>query len=431
MTLYPSHALFETLASPVNLSAHFFAFAADLSGALPLHAYFTMIERATRQYKKPPFGLESTVIDGEQINVTEQISLEKPFGNLLHFARDTDRHDPKLLVVAPMSGHYATLLRGTVKALLPSHDVYITDWKNARDVRRQEGVFGFDEYVAYMRDFITHLGPNTHVLAVCQPTVPVLAAISLMAEDNDPNQPLTMTLMGGPIDPGANETDVTRFATKYPLDWFEHNVIETVPMGYAGYGRPVYPGFRQLSAFLAMNPGRHAKAHVEMFNQLCQGDGETAAKREKFYDEYLAVADLDAPFYLETIDKVFQRRLLANGLLDIGGRRVNPAAISQTALLTVEGEKDDISAPGQTYGAHRLCSGLPAQMKCHYLQPEVGHYGIFEGRKYRAEIAPRITGFIQKMAENKGVSYSPYQGSVNQPNIYENIDGGTHPALAY
>ncbi len=357
-----------------------------------------LIGRLARRYDKPAFGLAETVIDGESVAVAERVIVEKPFCRLVHFTRATARHDPKVLLVAPMSGHHATLLRDTVRALLPDHDVYVTDWTDARLVPLARGFFHFDDYVAYVREFIRALAPDVHVVAVCQPTVPVLAAISLMAAEGDPCRPRTMTLMGGPIDPRAAETEVTRFAEKRSLRWFEMHVIQRVPNKYPGYQRRVYPGFLQHAGFVAMNPERHLQAHIDFFNHLVEGDGDSADAHRKFYDEYNAVMDLPAEFYLETIDRVFLRHELPRGEMHVAGEPVAPAAIESTALLTVEGELDDISGPGQTIAAHDLCSGLPADMKENLLVPGVGHYGIFSGRRWRESICPKVGEFIRRHA---------------------------------
>lgn len=405
--LYPVYASNEMFINPaINLMAHFGALNARAMHWREGEAICTMFERATRRYNKPAFGLTHTLIDGRKADVREEVALARHFGNLLHFRRDTDRHDPKLLIVAPMSGHHATLLRGTVEALLPAHDVYITDWKNARDIPASLGTFGFDDYVAYVRDFIRYLGPDTHVMAVCQPAVPALAAVALMAQDADPCQPLSMTLMGGPIDPDAAPTEVNRFAARHSLDWFKDNVIHAVPFGYEGFTRNVYPGFLQLSGFMSMNIDRHVTAHHDLFEHLCRGDGLSAARKADFYDEYLAVMDLPADFYLDTIERVFKRQLLARGELEVAGRRIDPGAIARTGLLTVEGARDDICAPGQTIAAHNLCTGLPPDFLYNHLEPEVGHYGTFEGSKYRAHIAPRIAWFIRHMGRLHGHEYS-------------------------
>ncbi len=361
-----------------------------------LAAAATVFERVTRPRGKPAWGLDEVSIDGKTVPVSFQTALETPFCDLLHVKRAGSFNDPKLLIVAPLSGHWATLLRGTVAEMMKTHDVYITDWKDARDVPLARGRFGLEDYIDLVRQFLTHLGPRTHLMAVCQPAVPALAAVALMAEDGDPAQPPTMTLMGGPIDVDAAPTVPVNLARQNPLGWFERNVVTNVPFRYPGRLRRVYPGFMQLTGFMTMNLDRHVNAHIKLFEHLVEGDGDSAAAHRKFYDEYLSVMDLPAEFYLETVHEVFQRRALATGQLQCRGRTVNPAAIRGTALFTVEGELDDISAPGQTIAAHRLCSGLADDMRFQYLQKACGHYGIFNGRRWREQIAPRVTGFIRR-----------------------------------
>ncbi len=367
-------------------------------------AGFELLHRLGKEYEKPGFGLASTVIDGNEVAVRERIALEKPFCRLLHFERalppDLASHgaDPRVLVVAPLSGHHATLLRDTVRAMLPDHDVYITDWVDARMVRLSLGEFHLHDYVQYCIDFLRHLGPDTHVVSVCQPTVPVLAAISLMATLGDPSLPRSMTLMGGPIDPRQSPTAVNDLATAKPFEWFERTVIHRVPGRYAGAGRRVYPGFLQHAGFVSMNPDRHAQSHWDFYLNLVRGDLEDAEGHRRFYDEYNAVMDLPADFYLETIHAVFQEFLLPRGLWDVplGGTmmRVRPADIRTVPLLTIEGELDDISGVGQTAAAHDLCSGLRSSMHQHLLAEGAGHYGIFSGRRWRQIIYPYVRGFI-------------------------------------
>jgi poly(3-hydroxybutyrate) depolymerase len=364
-----------------------------------------MSELLSKDYTKPTFGLTATSIAATKVSVTEEVLLDKDFGTLLHFKRDVNRNDPKVLIVAPMSGHHATLLRDTVARLLPHHDVYITDWKDARTVPVTKGDFGFDDYVAYVQDFIKAIGPETHVLAFSQSTVPALAAVSLMAEEGAEGQPLSMTLMGGPIDTRAAETGITRLVRGKSLDWFSDNMIAEVPEKYAGAGRLVYPGFLQLFSFMAMNPGRHQQSYLDLFKHLADGDDGKAGKIKAFYNEYLAVCDLPGKFYLETIQKVFLDQELAKGTMACHGKKVNPAAITKTALMTVEGGKDDIVAPGQTAAAHGLCPGLQEDQHFHYLQKEADHYGIFGGPLWREDICPRITGFIREIAARHGLTY--------------------------
>ncbi|MDE1152644.1 MAG: polyhydroxyalkanoate depolymerase [Micavibrio sp.] len=384
-----------------------------------LTASTEMSERFTKEYVKPDFNITHTDIGGKKVDVTEEVVIDNAFASLLHFKRDTKRNDPKLLIVAPMSGHFATLLRDTVKQMLPSHDVYITDWKDAREVPLSKGDFGLDDYISYVKEFITKIGTDTHVVAVCQPTVPTMAAVSRLAQEKSDCQPLSMTLMGGPVDTSAAPSDVTKLARTKPLSWFEENLIGKVPSTYAGAGRLVYPGFVQLFSFIAMHPDKHTDAHVEMFESLVKGDREKADKRKAFYDEYLAVCDLPAKFYLETVENVFIDQKLAKGTLTHEGEAVDPGAIRRTALFTIEGENDDISTPGQTTVAHRLCSGLAATQKYHHLQPGTGHYGIFNGRSWREEIAPRVTGFIRSTAAKAGVHYDEPNKAVVPPRFEE------------
>jgi poly(3-hydroxybutyrate) depolymerase len=355
-----------------------------------------LMQRLTRRYEKPAFGLSRTVIRGTEVAVTEHAVLKKPFCTLLHFERAARRSDPKVLVVAPLSGHFATLLRDTVRALLPDHDVYLTDWADAKMVPLSEGHFHLDDYVDYIREFIRYLGPDVHVISVCQPTVPVLAAISLMAAADEPVRPRTMVMMGGPIDARRSPTAVNGLATRKPFVWFERALIQRVPAKYPGFMRRVYPGFLQWLGFVGMNPSRHADAHWDYFHHLIEGDGESAAAHRRFYDEYNATLDLPAEFYLDTIRTVFQNFDLPQGRWRVRGELVNPAAVSRTALLTIEGEFDDISGNGQTEAAHALCENIPARRREHYLVPNVGHYGIFSGRKWRETIAPRVSGFIRR-----------------------------------
>jgi poly(3-hydroxybutyrate) depolymerase len=364
-------------------------------------AYAELFERSTRRFGKPDFGLHETIIDGSPVDVIEEFLLNKPFCSLLHFKRKTRRNDPKVLIVAPMSGHFATLLRGTVEALLPHHDVYITDWIDARQVPLSAGRFNLDDYIAYLREFMSLLGPETHLIAVCQPAVPVYAAIALMEAENDPNTPLTMTLMGGPIDPRISKTKVTELAETRPLTWFENSVIDEVPFYYPGAHRKVYPGFIQLTGFMSMNLDRHVGSHMKFFGHLVKGDGEPEAHR-RFYNEYLSVMDMPAEFYLQTVQTVFQNHALPRGLMkwrdpETGKLHdVDPGAIRHTAILTVEGELDDISAHGQTTAAHTLATNLPANRQYHHFQENVGHYGIFNGRRWRTHIMPRIRHFIRQ-----------------------------------
>lgn len=370
-----------------------------------------LFERATRKFGKPEFGLDHTWIDGHRVAVTETDIVDKPFCTLMHFKRATKRKDPRVLIVAPMSGHFATLLRGTVAALLPHHDVYITDWKDARQVPLKDGRFNLDDYITYLREFLSLLGPGTHVIAVCQPAVPVFASVALMEAENDPNAPASMTLMGGPIDTRVSKTKVTELAENRPLSWFENTVVHDVPAYYPGAFRRVYPGFIQLGGFMSMNLDRHVGSHMKFYHHLVIGDGDSADMHRKFYNEYLSVMDISADFYLQTVETVFQRHLLPKGQMkwrdNLTGQLVpvDPAAIRRTALLTIEGELDDISAHGQTTAAHDLCVNLPADRQYHHFQMNVGHYGIFNGRRYRDEIMPRIRHFIRRF--DKGADPVP------------------------
>jgi poly(3-hydroxybutyrate) depolymerase len=361
-----------------------------------------LFERVHRRFGEPDWGLKETIIGGKNVSVTEETIIEKPFCSLTHFKRNIKRNDPRVLVVAPMSGHYATLLRGTVEALLPHHDVYVTEWIDARMVPINEGKFDLDDFITYLREFMSLLGPQTHLIAVCQPAVPVLAAVSLMAADEDPNQPLTMTLMGGPIDTRISKTAVNKLAEERPLNWFENTVINAVPAYYPGAYRNVYPGFLQLSGFMSMNLDRHVGSHMKFYQHLVQGDGESAESHRKFYNEYNAVMDMPAEFYLQTIDTVFQRHLLPRGEMrwrdPLTGKlvRVKPKSIEHTALFTIEGELDDISSRGQTTAAHDLCYNIPQRKQFHLFQLKTGHYGIFNGSKWRKEIMPRIRHFMRE-----------------------------------
>jgi poly(3-hydroxybutyrate) depolymerase len=343
---------------------------------------------------KPEFGFESTIVDGKTVTVFEEIVLRKPFGQLKRFRREGIEGQPKLLIVAPMSGHYATLLRGTVERMMPRHDVYITDWRDAKQVPLDAGHFDLDDYIDYVTAFLTEIGPGTHVLAVCQPSVPVYAATCLMNADQNPCRPRTLTMMGGPIDTREAPTAVNTVATQRPLAWFEQNVIATVPFNYAGGGRKVYPGFLQLAGFMAMNLGNHMMSHYRMYQHLVDGDGESVDSTKAFYEEYRSVCDMTAEFYLQTIEDVFQQHKLPKGELTYRGRKVDPAAIVDTAILAVEGERDDISGVGQTKAALTLATKLSAKKKKYHLAETVGHYGIFNGRRWREEIAPVLEQWI-------------------------------------
>jgi poly(3-hydroxybutyrate) depolymerase len=355
-----------------------------------------LFERMTRRYGKPAFGLTETVIAGEIASVREESVWRRPFCDLLHFERTgvaLPEPQPKLLIVAPMSGHYSTLLRGTVEAFLPTHDVYITDWVDARMVPMSISDFDLDDYIDYLREMISLIGPGAHTIGVCQPAAPLIAAIALMEADGDPATPASMTLMGGPIDTRRSPTAVNLLAERRGVEWFRRHCLHSVPFPYPGFGRLVYPGFLQLSGFMAMNLDRHVNAHVEMFNHLVSGDGDSAEKHREFYDEYMAVMDLTAEFYMQTVETVFVRHALPKGQMTHRGRPIDLAAIRTCALMTVEGEKDDISGVGQTAAAHDLCVNIPDELKVHYLQKDVGHYGVFNGSRFRSQIAPRIADF--------------------------------------
>ena len=352
-------------------------------------------EHSTRQFGHPEFGHTHTVIDGAEIAVTEEIALARPWCALRRFRRAAERPcDPKVLMVAPMSGHFATLLRGTVEAFLPDHDVYVTDWTDARDMPALAPGFGLEDYVDTIMGFLRHLGPATHVIAVCQPAVPVLAAVSLLSAEEAEAAPRSMTLIGGPIDTREAPTAVNTFAKQHDLDWFRRSVIHRVPFGRAGFLREVYPGFLQLAGFMAMNLERHRDAYWQMFQHLVDGDGESLAGKRAFYEEYRAVMDMPAEFFLETIQAVFHEHRLPRGKLAHRGEIVDPGAIERTAMLTIEGERDDISGLGQTRAAHKLTTRLPEAMRMHSEQAGVGHYGLFNGRRFRERIAPMIKGFM-------------------------------------
>jgi poly(3-hydroxybutyrate) depolymerase len=353
-----------------------------------------ILAKARPTHDRPAFGIASVPVDGREVDVFERPALSTPFGTLLHFAKPSVLGQPRVLVVGPMSGHFTTLIRPTIKTLLADHDVYAIDWHNARNIPVEHGAFGLDEYIEHVMDALRHLGPDTHVLAVCQPAVPVLAAVALLAEDDDPAQPASVTLMAGPIDTRINPNRVNTSACGKPLSWFERRVVDTVPRRYAGAGRRVYPGVVQLTAFMSMNPKRHLGAHARLYRDLVAGNTAAAAHTRAFYDEYGAVMDVPAEFYLETVGRIFQQHELPQGRFTWRGRRVDPGAIRNTALLTVEGANDDICSPGQTEAAHRLCTGIPAERKHHHLQNGVGHYGVFSGSRWEAEIYPVVRSFI-------------------------------------
>jgi poly(3-hydroxybutyrate) depolymerase len=380
-----------------------------------------VFEGLTRRYGKPEFGIKETKVHGLSVPVKEEIVLKKTFCNLLHFNRDESvvgkRYDPKVLLVAPMSGHYATLLRGTVESMIPEHEVYITDWADARDVPLYEGSFGLAEFIDTLIEFTQFLGSNTHVIAVCQPTVPALAAAAVMAAHEDPSQPASLTLIGGPIDTRRNPTAVNKLAEEKPLSWFENNVISHVPFPNAGFMRRVYPGFMQLTGFMTMNLERHTEAHMKLFDNLVAGDCDSVRQHKTFYEEYLAVMDLPSEFYLDTVKTVFQEHALADGKMTHHGELVDCGAIKQTALMTVEGERDDICGLGQTQAAHDLCTGISADEHYYYVQQGVGHYGSFNGTRFRTEIQPRIREFIRSVQFKRRTG----NGEMNMPLPYRSL----------
>ena len=373
---------------------------ADSYGARTTAAAFEMFDKATARYGRPEFEIETVEIDGEPCAIREEIVHELPFCRLKRFRRFgstvKEGRDPKVLILAPLSGHFATLLRGTVRAMLPGHDVYISDWRDARNVPVVDGPFDLEDYVHYVMEFLRVLGPGTHLMGVCQPGVPALAATALMAEDGDEARPASLTLMGSPIDTRVSPTEPTKLADQRSLAWFENNMIALVPMPHPGFMRRVYPGFLQLTGFMSMNMDRHVTAAVNQFENLVKGDGDSAAAHRKFYDEYLAVMDLPAEFYLQTIDIVFQRHLLPKGEMNVRGRAVDLGAVTDVPLMTIEGGKDDITGAGQTHAAQDLCTALPQDMKLAYTHPDVGHYGQFNGSRWRSTIQPKIAKFVAK-----------------------------------
>lgn len=388
------------LRAAAGFGAHFFRnplnpLAHTMAGR-SMAATCDLIEQNTRRYHKPEFGIGEILVEGKRAQVREELVWATPFLELRHFVKvgAPKRPEQKLLIVAPMSGHFATLLRGTVARMLEDHDVYITDWIDARDIPREEGRFGLDEYIEHVIDSLRVLGPNTHLMAVCQPGPACLAAAALMHEDNDACAPATLTIMGSPIDARKSPTQPNKLSETRKLSWFRDHMVHRVPFTFAGAGRMVYPGFLQLTAFIEMNRDRHINAQHDQFMNLVKGDGESAARHREFYDEYLAVMDIDADFYLETVDRVFQKHDLALGRFMFRKRRVNPAAISDMGLMTIEGEKDDISGIGQTQAAHDLCVNVPKSRKVDHIQKGVGHYGVFNGSRWRSEIAPKVSAFI-------------------------------------
>lgn len=386
--------------------------ASDTAIGRTAYAAAEVFESLTRRYGKPDWGLETIEIDGRPVRTTEQVVWSSPWCRLVRFARnigDLKRAGrpaaaPAVVIVAPLSGHYATLLRGTVETFLQDHDVYVTDWANARQVPMLEGRFDFSDYIDHVRDMLAAVGPRAHVVGVCQPGPPVLAACAVMAAENDPNRPASMTFMGSPIDARLSPTVTNQLAEEKPFTWFKSNMIHTVPLPYPGVGRRVYPGFVQLYSFMSMNEDKHVDAHRRYFEDLVAGDGDGVEKHEQFYDEYLSVLDLTEEFYLQTIDIVFQQHLLPRGLLEHRGQTVDLTAITDIGLATIEGEMDDISGVGQTQAAHGLTPNIPDDRRLLYVQPKVGHYGVFNGRRFREEIYPRVRGFI---AQNEAISVVP------------------------
>jgi poly(3-hydroxybutyrate) depolymerase len=418
--LYHLHEFQRSLLSPLvaysEATARMYASSGSWMSRLPgadrMAAGFELMYRLGKDYEKPEFGIRTVVAHGHEIPIVEYCVLSKPFCKLLRFKRFSDdaevvndlKDDPVVLVVAPLSGHHSTLLRDTVKTLLQDHKVYITDWIDARMVPLSAGPFHLDDYIAYVQEFIRHIGAkNLHVISVCQPTVPVLAAVSLMASRGEV-LPRTLTMMGGPIDPRESPTKVNDLAVNKPHSWFQNTVIHTVPPNYPGAGRRVYPGFLQHAGFIAMNPGRHMSSHWDFYEDLVRGDLEDAEGHRRFYDEYNAVLDMPAEYYLDTIRVVFQQHLLPKGEWDVAGERVRPQDIQGVALMTIEGELDDISGIGQTRAAHRLCTGVPESMREHYEVPGAGHYGIFSGRRWRETVYPKLREFIRRHVARPGVA---------------------------
>jgi polyhydroxyalkanoate depolymerase len=398
--LYQVYQAQDDLVAPTRMMADMAARSLGrpvMSDSLPLRrlaASYELMARCRLTHERPAYGIDKVAIGNREVEIREVPAHVTPFGTLLHFEKDIEATQPRVLLVAPMSGHFATLLRGTVRTLLPEHDVYITDWHNARDVSIWQGRFDFDAFIEHIITFIEVVGEGAHVIAVCQPCPAVLAAAALMAEEGHPAQPRSLTLMAGPVDCRVNPTKVNELATSRPIEWFERNLVTGVPWRYPGAMRLVYPGFLQLAAFMSMNIDRHLKAHTDLFDHLVKGEHDKAQAIVTFYDEYLAVMDLPAEFYLDTVRLVFQEHALARGGLEFRGRRVDQGAIRRTALLTVEGEKDDICSVGQTLAAHDLCSRLRPYLKRHHMQAGVGHYGVFNGGRWASQIYPIVKNLI-------------------------------------
>jgi polyhydroxyalkanoate depolymerase len=400
--LYQAYQAHSDIMGPVRMLAQFAmkAIGQPLTGTSDnavlrnLTAAYELIARAGLTHVRPPFDIGHVAVGNREVEVREEVTEATPFAQLLHFKKDIAQAQPRVLLVAPLSGHFSTLLRATVRTMLPEHDVYITDWINVRDVPLAEGTFGFDDYIGHLIHFLELIGPGAHVIAVCQPCVAALIAAAVMAQDGSDAQPRSMTLMAGPIDTRINPTKVNKLAGSKPIEWFENNLIATVPVRYPGAFRRVYPGFVQLAAFMSMNIERHMKAHRELYDNLAKGEIEKAQVTRKFYDEYFAVLDLTAEFYLETVRRVFQEHALPRGAIAWHGDQVEPRAIRRTMLLTVEGEKDDICAVGQTAAAHDLCTGLRPYLKRHHMQAGVGHYGVFSGKRWEGQIYPIVRNVI-------------------------------------
>ncbi|MGQ0671602.1 MAG: polyhydroxyalkanoate depolymerase [Hyphomicrobium sp.] len=398
-----AHLMLQPMRFAVRIMKDFADQPLNPLSATPLMRQFSaaceVFEGVTRRYGKPDWNIKETSIHGLKVPVREELVLSRPFCNLIHFDRPEElvgkRYDPKLLIIAPMSGHYATLLRGTVQEMIKEHNVYVTDWVDAREIPLIAGPFDLDDFIDQIIEFLRFLGPNTHLLAVCQPSVPALAATAVMAAANDPCQPASLTMMGGPIDTRRNRTAVNKLAESRSMSWFRQNVITQVPFPNPGFMRSVYPGFIQLTGFMTMNLERHTQAHAKLFENLVKGDCDPVQAHKVFYDEYLAVMDLPAEFYLQTVEQVFQKHALPNGTMMHRGRPVDCKAIRNTAIITVEGERDDICGMGQTEAAHDLCPNVPVDEHYHYVQPGVGHYGVFNGTRFRTEIAPRIREMIR------------------------------------
>lgn len=398
--LYLAYQLQSDVMTPVRTWASMAAYSghppllADHPAVRNLTAVYELIARAGLTHTRPPFGIDRVMVGNREVEVREESAASTPFGTLLHFKKDIATLQPRVLLVAPLSGHFSTLLRATVRTMLPEHDVFITDWHNARDIPLTAGRFGVDEYTDHLIKFLEAMGPPAHILAVCQPCVAVLATVAVMAQAGHPAQPRSMTLMAGPIDTRINPTKVNELAKKRSIDWFERTLTASVPLRHPGAFRRVYPGFVQLVAFMSMNIDRHLKAHHELYENLANGELEKAEVIKAFYDEYFAVLDLTAEFYLETVRLIFQEHALALGKLEWHGRRIDPAAIRKTMLFTVEGERDDICAVGQTVAAHDLCSRLRPYLKRHHMQAGVGHYGVFSGKRWENQIYPILKNVI-------------------------------------